>query len=195
MVTGWPDDERIDLDASHKLYPLAQRALREQHTWNDDEHRSFWWALVSLWPIRGKPRTADGMAEVARYLRETALLSADEIAAVLCVQPDTLRRREYLERGAELEERSPLDFELGSEKWWLFEAGGFLRGPWVYSTAEPTPQWVTPGADVAALHPDVEAAAGRAEAKLREMWKTGELIWVGEEIKRQPGGPVRGVPV
>ena len=91
VATGLPDDERRELATGHRLFRQAELAWQRQDAWSEEEHRGFWSALLPLWPS-GKTRTNDRLGALAFYLRDRGV-GLKEVANVVGVAPDTLRRR------------------------------------------------------------------------------------------------------
>jgi hypothetical protein len=149
LTTGFLDDPREPLRPRHELYALAAHAHRWQDSWGPGEHLSFFDALLPRWP-RERPQTRERRALLAGYLHRACALTRPQIADLLCVAPDTVRRRDLESAGVDLwrEDKIPIMFCDGMARWILEEWGAPMiritpvprtRVPRVTATAEETP--------------------------------------------------------
>lgn len=159
---------------------MASYAHAQQAHWTEDQHSDFWAQLLPHWPHATRPNLAKLHWEVVNHARDVLQLSDREIAGVIGVQPDTLRRQHYVYEADEMDRTSPLGtVSLGTSKWDALETAP--RGPFVYRSSEPPPALVDPNRLVP--RPDPHPLVAAAESRLRElekgMWASGELAWDG----------------
>jgi hypothetical protein len=142
VEAGLPDDRRAALRRGHPLFDLAAWAWRAQDGWSAEEHRGFWTALLAQWPRQAGPRpTRERLGALAAYLRERGV-SAAEIAEVIGVEADTLRRRLF--EPGELAE-SETTYAVRGERFrhpWAW-GGDEAPLPRVYATFEQPPTLAT----------------------------------------------------
>ena len=92
LCTGSPVTGYRPLDVEEPSYPQFAAAWRRQRDWDRETHFLFWWAALPLWPrAPGRPNRRELYAHWIASGRRHGL-SDDEIAARICVEPDTLRR-------------------------------------------------------------------------------------------------------
>lgn len=103
-MSGWLDDPRQNLSAGHRLFPLAEKAWREQHRWKDDFHRGFWTTLLPQWPVApGRPPVRQRLGRLVATAQAIYQLRDDEIAALIFRDVDTLRREDLAVVGDQVE--------------------------------------------------------------------------------------------
>jgi hypothetical protein len=105
---GWPDlRTRATIPPGHALWDRALLAWREQDTWTPGEHRAFWVALLPSWPLqRGGPQPTSGRLTSLALRLDARGCSREQIAGVLLVDADTVRRMNLPEARREQERRS-----------------------------------------------------------------------------------------
>lgn len=208
LTSGFLDDPREPLVPGHTLYPLAAHALAWQAAWQGSwphghhQHRGFWQALLPLWP-RERAQTRERRALLAAYLRRACSLTRSEIADLLCVHPDTIRRYDLEAVGLDLCRMEQLPVFAGHLRWLLEEwgTGSPIRiaqvpralVPWVTTTAEepPGPPFNRNVNDefeptrTPAQHAEIEQLLTAIEATLREMVHAGELVKHGVRLRRR----------
>lgn len=99
LITGLPDDRREPLESHHALYPMASRLRREQDRLHDRDHRQRFMTALDAWPrLRGADSLRETQIQWAGMLLSEGWRPAD-VAEVLDVALDTLRRRRVLDLG------------------------------------------------------------------------------------------------
>jgi len=103
VVSGWLDDPRRPLDPGDTLYATAAGALENQDRWSRDFHRGFWTGTLAAWPRpRGAAPTRDRMAKLVDFAMMNYRLRAEEVAEIVGVATDSLRRERHAVHGAQL---------------------------------------------------------------------------------------------
>ncbi len=176
--TGLDDDHRRPLDRVHPLYRVALYALEWQDRWSDDQHKDFWTALIAQWPReRGQRKLRETMGWAAHELRRYGLDDA-AIAEVLCVEEDTLRRRDIFAAGDMVfREQIELPRDL------LAKRGPPPPLPRVYSDAGDPPvfSWVNLPPGVRPRPPAILVLERKVLAKLGELRQADEVRQRGSE--------------
>jgi len=131
VATGAPDDHRQALQPGNgDLRAQAEIALAEQDAWSDEHHSGFWQALLPLWPRRsGTVPVRQRLDALAGYLLNVAVAanwSRADVANILGVAPDSLRRRRY-------------GFGDRKARWWPGTGDRRDRLPRVYREGDPKP--------------------------------------------------------
>ena len=99
LITGLPDNRREPLEPHHSLYRMASRLRRDQDRLDDRQHRERFIVALDAWPrLRGADSLRETQAQWAGMLLSEGWGPGD-VAEVLGVSPDTLRRRKLLRLG------------------------------------------------------------------------------------------------
>ncbi len=117
IVTGTLDDPRPPIQPGHPRFGQFLQAFRRQDDWPAEFHAMFWEANLAHWPHpRHRRPTREHLATLVEYMR-SQLFTPAEIAGVIHVDPDTIRRRRLAQIGERLADEDPRDLTLGSDKW------------------------------------------------------------------------------
>ena len=99
LITGLPDNRREPLEPHHPLYRMASRLRRDQDRLDDRQHRERFIVALDAWPrLRGADSLRETQAQWAGMLLSEGWGPGD-VAEVLGVSRDTLRRRKLLRLG------------------------------------------------------------------------------------------------
>lgn len=98
LVTGLDGDRREPLNRDHSLFDAARRAFERQDGWTDEQHQAAFELLFESWPRkRGVQSISDLQVSWAVSLMRDSFAPA-EIAHMLGVKCDTLRKRRIIDR-------------------------------------------------------------------------------------------------
>jgi len=112
FATGRLGDRRRAVTPDDAVFRLALHAYRYQDEVPGDQRRSLFGALAALWPPPSGPeKVQDERAVVAAWLLGAGV-SVDELAELLDVKRDTLRRNRTIEQAAQLIQRRDAEVPL-----------------------------------------------------------------------------------
>ncbi len=191
VVTGLPDDLRCIVTQQDAAYKLAHLAWRWQASWTPEYVGDFWQVFLHQWPRdRGRASSKDRIAACTEYAFNVLMLEPDEIAErLLGIEPASLRRHGYLERGDDIARKSATDAVHGGQKEEAIAEAPYA--PFVYATHEPAPSLVRPTLTALDLRPVESVADARVVEVEQRLHELERMMWASGELVRQRGLHVR----